>query len=512
MRMRTAVYGRELVAAPTAAEASELDRTALTSVGVPEPVLMENAGRSTALLLNRLFPLGRIVGVVGSGHNGGDAFVLLRNLAAWGRDVSWVSATHSQPPSALLHGFDIPRPEDMELAFAGAAVLVDGILGTGATGPPRAQAADAIARMNASRTPILAIDLPSGVDASTGRVPGPAVRAKVTVTIGSPKLGLMLQPARDFCGRLIAIEIGFPPAAHAPALLITPEWADRRRPRRAPDGHKGTSGRLLILGGRPGMAGAAAIATKAALRAGAGLVYVASDPENRVVLQRLAPEAIFVDRDDEAALTSAVRQCSALVAGPGMGTDDTARSALERTIASSNVPLLLDADALTYFASDRAALRREAELRPLLLTPHPGEMARLAGTEVTGVLEDRVAVARASAAEYGCVVLLKGAPSIVAHQGPLLVGTTGSSDLATAGMGDQLAGAIGAFLAAGVEPADAAALGLFYGGRAADLAELDTALSPMDVSRLLPRAFRSPGRREAPFHLPFVSFDQPARH
>jgi hydroxyethylthiazole kinase-like uncharacterized protein yjeF len=509
--MRTAVYGRELVAALTASEAIELDRTALSPVGVSDLVLMENAGRSAALLLDRLFPRGRIVGVVGSGHNGGDAFVLLRNLAAWGRDVSWVSATSSQPAPAPLHRFDIPRVEDMELAFAGAAVLVDGILGTGATGQPRAQAADVITRMNASRTPILALDLPSGVDATTGKVPGIAVRAKVTVTIGSPKLGLMLQPARDYCGRLIAIEIGFPPAPGPPALLITPRWADLRRPRRAPDGHKGTSGRLLILAGRPGMAGAAAIATRAALRAGAGLVYVASDPENRVVLQRLAPEAIFVNRADGAALSTAVTQCSAVVAGPGMGTDEKACASLERALGSSAVPLLLDADALTHFAADREALGREAQRRPLVLTPHPGEMARLAGTDVASVLEDRVGVARAFAAEYKCAVLLKGAPSIVAHQGPLLVGTTGSSDLATAGMGDQLAGAIGAFLAAGVAPGDAAALGLFYGGRAADLAELETALSPMDVSRLLPRAFRSPGRRNAPFRMPFVSFDQPPR-
>lgn len=514
MRRRD-VYGREQVALPTAAESGALDAAARERSGIPERVLMENAGRAAAQLLDRLHPTGRVLAVVGPGHNGGDALVLLRNLRAWGREVAFVRASSRLPDPAPTHGYDLPEVEQgsAELAFAGADVLVDGILGTGSTGAPRDAAAALIAEMNGAGRPILALDLPSGVDSTTGEVPGEAVRAEVTVTFGWPKVGLLLHPARQHCGRLIAVEIGFPPleAGAAAAALVTPGWAAAHLPVRSPTAHKGSSGRLLVVAGRPGMAGAAVIASEAAVRAGAGLVYVASAADNRVVLQSNVPESIFRDRQDHNGFRSA--PIDAVLLGPGVGaTDDEGPKTISAVLeATSGLPTVLDADALTWLAAQaRSVLRDLAADRPLVLTPHPGEMQRLVGRSIEEIRARPLDAARGLAEDAGCVVLLKGQPSVVAAPGaPVLVNSTGSSDVAAGGMGDQLGGTITAMLAGGVPAREAAALGLFYAGRAADLAGRGRSLSPRQVSATLHEAFERPGAAEPPFGLPFVTFDLP---
>jgi NAD(P)H-hydrate epimerase len=371
-----------------------------------------------------------------------------------------------------------------------------------------------IEAMNASGRPILALDLPSGVDAASGDVEGLAVRAAVTVTFGWPKVGLMFHPARTRCGRLIAVEIGFPPlhaAGGDAALLITPDWAAQRLPGRPPSAHKGTSGRLLMLAGTDGMAGAAVIAARAAQRAGAGLIHVASTAANRVILQTAVQEAIFVDRSALAEWDSA--DAHALMAGPGIGTDDAAARALEAALdATPGVRTALDADALNIFARSADRLGDIAQNRDLVITPHPGELGRLLDESVAAIVDDPVAAARKAAARFGCSVLLKGQPSIIASPGqPLLVSSVGSSDVATAGMGDQLSGVIGAMLAAGLSAREAAAVALFYSGRAADLAGHGRSLGPADVSETLRDAFDRPGSRRNPTGLPFVIFDQPVR-
>ncbi|MGH7502555.1 MAG: NAD(P)H-hydrate dehydratase, partial [Longimicrobiales bacterium] len=339
-------------------------------------------------------------------------------------------------------------------------------------------------------------------------------RAALTIQFGWPKIGLFFQPARACCGRLLAVEIGFPPyvadGAEA-AALITPDWASLRLPARKPDAHKGTAGRLLIVAGSQGMAGAALIAVEAAYRAGAGLVRIASDPTNRIVLQTAVPEATFLDRDHLDAATAG--NVHALVAGPGMGADSSGRAALDAALErTGNVPAALDADAITLLARDADSLRVIAATRDIVLTPHVLELSRLAGKSVDAIAADPAGVARAVAERFGCSVLLKGQPSIVASPDqPLLVNAVGSSDLAMAGMGDQLAGAIGAFMAAGLNAREAAAVALYYGGRAADLAALGRSLSPRDVSMHLRAAFDRPGARRQPFGLPCITFDQPPR-
>jgi ADP-dependent NAD(P)H-hydrate dehydratase / NAD(P)H-hydrate epimerase len=513
-RVSGEVWGQETVALLTAAESAALDLRARQD-GVPERVLMENAGRAAALVIHRLFPMGRVLAVVGSGNNGGDAMVALRSLQAWGRDVAFLVAGSRDQDAALLSGFDLPRldPSHADAHLAAADILVDGILGTGAQGEPREPAASLIGRMNASGRPIVALDIPSGVDPTTGVVPGVAVDAAVTIQFGWPKTGSLFQPGRSRCGRIVAVEIGFPPLVpgDAGAMVITPSWARARLPLRSPDAHKNSVGRVLVVAGRRGMAGAAAIAGRSAFRAAAGYVRLVSDESNRAILQAVVPEALFVDRSDRDAVREAVAQSDAVLMGPGMGTDPDAAAVLDLVLdALETRGCVLDADAITLLAARDQAFGDVG--RHALLTPHAGEMSRITGLGIEEVRSDPMNQARALADRTGATVLLKGAPSVVAARGrPVLVAALGSSDMATAGMGDQLGAAAAAFMAAGCDSATGAGLALFYGSRAAELAGLGRSLTPLDVAEAFPRAFRNPGPDGSPLDLPFIVFDQPAR-
>jgi ADP-dependent NAD(P)H-hydrate dehydratase / NAD(P)H-hydrate epimerase len=506
-----AVYGRDGVMLPTAAQSVAFDKAARESV--PERVLMENAGRAAAQVLQRLYPVGRILGFAGSGHNGSDLLVMLRTLHTWGREVAILTAGAREPDMSLLHGHDIQihrftdYPRDIT-----ADILVDGMLGTGSTGAPRADAVAAIRVMNGMCRPIVALDLPSGVDPTTGAVPTTAVNAAATITFGAPKLGLLLYPARTHCGRLIAVEVGFPPFEDGEfaAEAITPDWARARVPSRTPDAHKGASGRLLILAGHSGMAGAAVIAAGAAVRSGAGVVRVASESANRVIVQTAVPEATFFEQDK---LTPEdISSVTAVVAGPGLGRTAASRHALDMILQHGRgLPTLLDADALNMLADERDTLMAAARNRPLVITPHPKELSRLLQCSVDEVTKDRVAAAQNTAELLGCTVLLKGQPVLVADSGQLmLVNTVSSSDVAVAGMGDQLAGVIGGFMAAGSPPRIAAALALLYAGRAACIANKGRSLSPADVSDSMAQSFADPGPTRSALRLPFITFDQPA--
>lgn len=505
------------VPAPTGAQSAAFDALAIEELGVPQPVLMENAGRSAALLVQRLFPEGPVVGLVGSGNNGGDALVLLRTLAAWGRSVVAVVVANREG-DGLLHGWSVDVLGDGELddgdwsRLLEGAVVVDGILGTGVRGAPRDRQARAIRHVNASGRPVVSLDIPSGVDGATGAVPGEAVEASVTVTFGAPKLGSLLHPGRARVGRLVAVEMGFPPLVRleAEARIATPSWARSRMPRRGTDTHKNEVGRLLVVAGGEGMAGAAVMAVRAGLRTGAGLVQVASAPANRTILQSAVPEAIWVDTGAEGALEEALRETHAVAAGPGLGTDAWAEELLGRVLAIGDSPLALDADGLNLVAAGRVEEAAEvAARRPLLLTPHPGEMARLLDEDGSALQEDRVGTARDAAERWGCAVLLKGAPSLVAAPGsPVWVDTQGSSDLAVAGMGDVLTGVTASLAAQGLPPSEAASVGLYLSGRAARLAGRGAGLTPGDVIRWLPEAREEPDEPGSELDLPFVLYDQ----
>lgn len=511
--MSASVFGREHVALLTAREAASLDRRA-QAAGTPERALMENAGRAAAQVIHHLYPVGRVVAVVGSGNNGGDAMVALRSLRLWGRDVVYIPVGSSGPDPVLSAGVELPRValEAADGVLAGAGVIVDGILGTGATGEPREPAATAVRSMNGAGPPIVALDIPSGVDPTTGAVPGLAVDADATIMFGWPKTGALFQPGRQRCGRLLAVEIGFPPLAddeHA-AALITPAWARARLPHRPPDAHKNSVGRVVIAAGRKGMAGAAAIAGGSAMRAGAGYARIVSDEANRAIIQSTVPAALFVDRADLAEVRTAVGQADAVLAGPAIGTGESGRELLAAVLGVlDGRGAVLDADALTILADEGGLGEVDG---PTLVTPHPGEMARLVDRPVSEIQADPMDAARSLAREHGITVLLKGAPSVVAApDGPVLVSAVGSSDLATAAMGDQLGGLAVAFLAAGAAPREAAGLALLYGGRAAELAGRGRALTPPDIADRMHEAFADPGPSNPPVGLPFVLFDQPPR-
>jgi len=512
-------FGRLFVPVPTGSESADFDRWAIDDVGIPQPVLMENAGRAAASVVSALVPEGPVVGVVGTGNNGGDALVALRTLAAAGRRVRAVTVG-DRGSDGLLHGWPIEIEGAEALGESGwsalladATVIVDGLLGTGISGRPREPHADVIRRVNATGQPVVALDVPSGVDADTGAVPGEVVRATCTVCFGFPKLGVLLHPGREVAGRVAAYEIGFPPAdpQRFGARAITPAWAASLRPDRALDTHKNAVGALVVLAGRRGMAGAAVLATRGALRGGSGFVRVATHEANRSVVQTATSEAVFVDASDDDALREAVRASDAVVAGPGLGTDGWSESRLATALdAAGERRLLLDADALNLLSEARPAeAGASVSGRPALVTPHPGEAARLTGTTAAEVAGNRPGVARALARELGCAVLLKGTPSLVASpRGPVLVATSSGSHLASAGMGDLLAGVAGALLARGLAPAEAAAVALHATGRAALLAGAGPALLPTDVAEALPGAWREEGAGASDLPADGLLFDQ----
>ncbi|HEU4453494.1 MAG TPA: NAD(P)H-hydrate dehydratase, partial [Longimicrobium sp.] len=485
------------------------DRRAIDESGVPEPVLMEAAGRAAAAVVQSLHPEGHVVVFAGSGNNGGDGAVVARTLHAWGRGVTLVAVGSRPPDASLLHGWSVPTVgfDEFRESPAPASVYVDALLGTGSTGAPRAPYDGAVAWMNGEGKPVVALDGPSGIDFTTGAAAGPAVRADVTVTFGAPKRGLLLHPGRWHAGRIVAVEIGFPPLGHAlGAQLITPAWAGRLPPV-APNAHKGQQGRVVIVAGRPGMAGASVLAGSGALRAGAGMCVLVAPDANRAILQASLPEALYEDRSrvEDEVLAAA----DAVVAGPGMGTDERSLVLLRRVIAAADAPLVFDADATTLLAQF-PSLREEIRW-PLLLTPHPGEMGRLLGRETADVVRDPFGAAAEAAERYRCTVLLKGSPSVVAEAGrPTLVNVAGHSGIATGGMGDVLSGIVGALLAVRQDARTAAGLGLYFAGRAAEIAGRGRGLLPRDVAEALPDALMETAPRESDLHLPGIVLDLPA--
>jgi ADP-dependent NAD(P)H-hydrate dehydratase / NAD(P)H-hydrate epimerase len=491
----------------TAAEMRAWDEAAIHAHGVPEGVLMEAAGRAAAAVVHRLYPAGRVVAVSGSGNNGGDAVVAARTLRAWGREVVHVHVGSSPPDAALLHGWKLP-PGQTD-AFHGAGVIIDGLLGTGASGAPRAPYADVIAAMNAAGAAVVALDGPSGVDLTTGAAPGEAVRAEATVTFGTPKRGLLLFPGRQLAGRIVAVEIGFPPLAEsaATAALATPAWARSVLLPIPPNAHKGVPGKVSIVAGRRGMAGACVLAGLGALRAGAGMAALISTEDNRTILQTALPEALFVAR--EGLDPNFHVGSKAIVAGPGMGTDDEALDLLRMIARAGTAPLLLDADAVTLLGRD-PDIRKLIGDRPLVLTPHPGELGRVTGMTVDEITADPFGAAVQAADRFRCTVLLKGAPSLVAApRRPTMVSVAGHSGLATGGNGDVLSGVAGAFLALGMEPWDAAAAALCFAGRAAELAGRGRGLVPRDVADALPAALLEETPRESALEFPGIVLDLP---
>ena len=486
--------GAEVVWLPSSAEMAELDRYATESGAIPERALIESAGREIAHALQRCFPSGPVLAVAGSGHNGADALVAARTLAAWGRDVAAVGSGSRPPEPDVLSGWpiDLRGVEELPALLGRSEVVIDGLLGTGVSGPPREPAAGLIRSINDAGLPVVAVDGPSGADFTTGAVPGDCIQARLTVSLAWPKLGLLRFPARSRCGDLVAVEIGFPPPTTAMGFrAITDAWVATTLVPRAADAHKGKAGYVVIVSGQRGMAGASVLSARGALRGGAGIVKVVGHPANREIVQRAVPESIFVPWDDREAVAQAVDWAHAVAMGPGLGTHENARSLVDAVLEAAarlGKRVTLDADGLNVWGGEAAELAGRLP-GGSVITPHPGELSRLLGIPLAEIAADAPSSVREAGRSLDCVVLLKGSPSLVADgDAPVRVSTTGDSALATGGVGDVLTGLIGAYLAAGMTPADAAAASLHISGVAALLASEPIGHAAGDLPERLPAA------------------------
>lgn len=460
----------------TREESRDVDRSAMHELGIDSLLLMENAGRGATDAICEVFGerLSRVVLVGGPGQNGGDAWVVARRLTLLGHRPLAVLLGQSerlhgdaQANWAILGKLGV---ETVELSpdqgssigehLRSATLVVDGLFGTGLDRPIAGGYADAVLAMDEAAAPLVSLDLPSGLDADTGTILGVAPKAALTITFGGQKRGLHQYPGVERAGLVRVADIGVPIGGAPTASVWT--GADLRTlvAPRPGDAHKGSNGHLLVIGGAPGKTGAAVLAGRAAFRAGAGLVTIGARADARAALEEKVIELMtdaLPDRADRGAVERLCEGKRAVVLGPGMGLDELGRTWALAFALHAPVPTVIDADALTHLAQEGiASLKRAAA--PRILTPHPGEAARMLGRSTTEVQADRYAAAAALANESGQVAILKGARSVVATATQLRVCAEGTPALGVAGTGDVLSGVVGA-LALTLAAIDAAIAG-----------------------------------------------------
>ena len=468
----------------TAEEMSRADQGA-QRLGIPGGFLMERAGAEMARLALEAFAARRTLVVAGGGNNGGDGLVIARELHRAGVEV-FVLATIDEYAGDPGTSFEILRnlgvkfigSDELVAELGKADLVVDALLGTGFSGKVREKEARVIEGMNDSVAPILAVDIPSGVDGATGEVQGAAVRADITVCAHAVKVGCVISPGRERAGEVVAVDIGIPPEADVdPSLVWTEADSLRGRiPRTSEPAHKYSAGALLVVAGSRSTTGAPQMVVRGAERTGCGIVFLATSETSAPTVDLELTEALVhgVPEDGEGYMTAAalerIRQlserASALVVGPGMGTGEEGRRLVEEILREVESPVILDADAITNLAGTDALASRSA---PTVITPHAGELGRLLGSGAKEVSARRLRSARSAAEEYGCCVLLKGSDTLVVEGERVAVNSTGNVALATAGTGDVLSGVIGALLSRGMEPYEAARAGAWVHGRAAEL-------------------------------------------
>jgi len=494
---------------PDAGEQRALDEWAIGERGIPGVELMERAGTGLAELVSRRAPTGRVAVVCGKGNNGGDGLVAARVLRGQGRevDVLILAAPDEYQGDARANLDRLPGAPPQTFApglLAGAGAIVDAILGTGFAGEPRAPAAGAIEAINQARDDavIVACDVPSGVDGSSGVVTGAAVRAHATATFHAAKPGLWIAPGKQHAGEVGVVDIGIPPGGPAtPRIgLIRLEVLDGI-PRRGAESTKFAAGSVLVCGGSPGLTGAPCMASEAAMRAGAGYVTACVPASLHAIFEGRLLEVMTVPLRDiggalqPTAVGDAVERAAradAVVLGPGLGREPGAVRFARGLASALELPLLLDADGLNAHAGELDALADRTA--PTVLTPHPGELGRLLAIESRAVQARRLECARRAATEAKAIVVLKGDDTIVAHpDGRVAVSPGGAPALATAGTGDVLSGVIGAFLSKRMDPFHAACAGVFAhvsAGRFAAATIGPEGVIASDVIDALPRAIR----------------------
>lgn len=481
--------------------------------------LMENAGSAAATVIKKRYPPEGLRACIlcGRGGNGGDGLVIARKLREAGADVSVVltSGTPTHPSAlenfrrALALGLPIYDYAGATAAcldvMRGASLLIDAIFGIGFHGAPSGSEAAVIGFANSLKLPRVSVDLPSGAACDTGKVEGDCVRADLTVTFSTLKPCHVTYPAADFCGRVVPVGIGMPDRAFE-GLDSGMETIDRPSveavcaPRRS-DAHKGSFGSPLLVCGSYGMAGAAGVAARAALRSGAGIVHLALPKSIYPILAQGLYEPVFLPLEEDGdgrvsfyaltALREQLQKASALLIGPGLGRGGDVARVVEELLQCADCPVVLDADGINALAG-RIDMIEDAKTQ-VVLTPHPGEMARLLSCTTAEVQADRVGTATAAAKRSGAIVVLKGARTVIALPGgEIYINLTGNPGMATGGSGDALAGMLAAFLGRGIEPSLAARAAVYFHGAAGDLAAAElseTAMLPTDLIDRLPFVF-----------------------
>jgi NAD(P)H-hydrate epimerase len=501
----------------------DLDRRAIQEYGIPGIVLMENAGRGAAELLVRFFPearRGRVVILAGPGNNGGDGFVIARHLKNWGvhTEVYLFASIDDVKGDALtnLHVWLKMGGNLVEVLYKGdfvrikrelsqANIIVDAIFGTGLNSEVKGLPREVISFINSLSQPVMAVDIPSGIDATHGKVLGIAIQAVLTTTFGLAKVGQVVEPGARSVGRLEIVDIGIPRKLieEAPIMthLIDPDELDQGRllAPRPVHAHKGDYGHLFVLAGSPGKTGAAVLLCHSAMRTGTGLVTLGIPASLNPILEAKLTEAMTEPLPDTGGYLSSdaldrIRQLlegkTALALGPGISTQPQVQELLAELIPQVSLPLVIDADGITALASQPKVLKKCKNT--VVITPHPGEMARLMGTTAQKVQEDRIGVAKACASSHGCIVVLKGDKTVIATPTEeVFINPTGNPGMASGGTGDVLTGMIGGLVAQGLPPLEAVKWGVFLHGLAGDVAVQaigETPLIASDIIDYLPQA------------------------
>ena len=483
----------------TADEMRKMDLTTIEEFGLPGRLLMENAGRGATRMFMETFPDAKEtqIGIIaGRGNNGGDGFVIARYLKGYGFQTTVFLLTDSSKVQGdaaanlnLLPALDIPVleiPDEQTFAqkrnlLDQQGVWVDAILGTGLRSEVRGYYRHVIEYVNRTRLPVFAVDIPSGLDSDTGQPHGVSIRADATATFGFAKTGHVQYPGKVLTGKLGIVDIGIPGTVIkqiAPRQwLLTSEAVCRLLLSREPDAHKGDAGHLMVVAGSPGKTGAAALTSLAAMRAGAGLVTLGAPKGLNPVLESQVLEVMTLPLDETedgrldfkstAHILATLQNKKCLAIGPGLGVSPATQKLLFEVLKASPVPVVLDADAITLLAEDKNILKSLDV--PVILTPHPGEMARLNRMTAREIQEDRLAVARDFATTYNVHLVLKGAGTVTAHpDGSAFINSTGNPGMASGGMGDVLTGIIAGLITQGHTPKAATQLGVWIHGAAAD--------------------------------------------
>lgn len=474
----------------TSTQMQFIDKCTIEEYGISGVILMERAGLACCEVIDKSFANAKAIAVLcGSGNNGGDGFAVARMLHNKGRDVicyhlvdlakvSGDASVHLQ--MAIKSGVKLKPISEFKADASKADLIVDAIFGTGLNRDVSGDFAKCIDLVNTLGKPVLAVDIPSGVCANTGRVLGSAVKATKTVTFGLAKLGHFLHPGRALTGTLHIADIGFPnhllQSSDIKTSILVSDYAKALMPARFDDSYKNTYGHVVIVGGSPNMSGSVLLASKACLRVGAGLVTVASSKEVLQTLSAKVLEELFWALPSDAASGMIAelpfdkfQKYDVIAIGMGMGVSKDTKAFMQKLISSSAVALVIDADGLNSLVGYTSKLK-DAKC-PIVLTPHHAEFSRLTGKTVSEIKSDRVTFATQFALSHNVVLVLKGSPTIVASpEGECVINTTGNAGMATAGSGDVLTGMIAGLIAQGLTPYNASKLAVYLHGLSGDIA------------------------------------------